>query len=243
MHFSLESTMASSKYGMTGASATGASTAPQDGPPKELGHGAYGTVFLRSHPTLGLVAVKVFRIPAHCDAEALAMGILEVPHRSDRIIKYHGPNNRWSWPRSHANPDPSTTTDPSRPPKIPALVYEFCPFGDVEAFIREWHPILNQSVLCHWTRHVSEGLQFLASLDVVPRRRGRRLETGELPRSAGQNPGDCRPGAFSGFIEDANNHHYPRHPILSIPGDSANDGHHAGRRRILAGAHHIRMGD
>ena len=167
MHFYRDSTMASNIHGMTGASATGASTAAQDGPPKELGHGAYGTVFLRSHPTLGLVAVKVFRIPAHCDAEALAMGILEVPHRSDRIIKYHGPNNRWSWPRTHANSDPSAQSDPSRPPKIPALVYEFCPFGDVEAFIREWHPVLNQTILSHWTRHVAEGLQFLASLDVV----------------------------------------------------------------------------
>ena len=77
-NFSLDSTKASRIYGMTGASATGASTAAQDGPPKELGHGAYGAIFLRSHPTLGLVAVKVFRIPAHCDAEALAMGILEV---------------------------------------------------------------------------------------------------------------------------------------------------------------------
>ena len=95
------------------------------------------------------------------------MGTMEGPHRSDRIIKYHGPNNRLSWPRMHANPDPSAPSEASRPPKIPVHVYEFCPFGDVDTLIREWHPVLNQTFLTHCTRHVAEGLQFLVSLDVV----------------------------------------------------------------------------
>ena len=55
-------------FGMKGAWATGASTTPQGGPAKELGHAAYATVFQRRHPTLGLVEFNVFHIPAHCDA-------------------------------------------------------------------------------------------------------------------------------------------------------------------------------
>ena len=31
----------------------------------------------------------------------------------------------------------------------------------------KWHPVLNQTIICHWTRHVAEGLQFLASLQIV----------------------------------------------------------------------------
>ena len=125
MHFSLDSTMASSEYGMPEALAIGASIIAQDGLPKQLGHCAYGTVLLRSHPTLGFGAVKVFRIRADCDAKARAMAILEGAHGSDRIFKYHGPINRLYWPRTHANPDPSASSDPSRPSKIPTLVNEF----------------------------------------------------------------------------------------------------------------------
>ena len=94
------------------------------------------------------------------------MGILEVRRRSNRMIKYYGPNNHWSGPETLANPD-TESSYPSRPTKIPAIVYEYCPYGDVEAFIREWHPVLDQNILWYWTRHVAEGLQLLSSLDIV----------------------------------------------------------------------------
>ena len=85
--------------------------------------------------------------------------------RSTRIISFHGDADVELSP-THASTLQQSLPDQRTPP-FHGLLFEFCPFGDVEAFISKWHPVIDQTILCHWTSHVAEGLQFLASLNIV----------------------------------------------------------------------------
>ena len=93
------------------------------------------------------------------------MELLGVKTRAPRIILFHDDAN-FEVPHSDAQSLHQSDQEQSAP-MAPALIFEYCPFGDVECFIRKWHPVLNQTLICHWTRHVAEGLQFLASFNIV----------------------------------------------------------------------------
>ena len=93
------------------------------------------------------------------------MALLAMKNRSVRIILFHG-DAIFEVPHSHAQSlQESGQEEPAQ--LAPAVIFEYCPFGDVECFISKWHPVLTQTIIYHWTRHVAEGLQFLASFNIV----------------------------------------------------------------------------
>ena len=49
----------------------------------------------------------------------------------------------------------------------PTQIFEYCSFEDVDGFMSKWRPMLNQKIICHWMRHVTVGLQFLAFVNTV----------------------------------------------------------------------------
>ena len=88
------------------------------------------------------------------------MALVAKKNRSDRIIGYHG-STPIPWPKGTSQlPSQQGTQAPVN--TIDGLMFEYAAYGDVRAFIGKWHPVLDQTVLCHWTRHVAEGLQYLA---------------------------------------------------------------------------------
>ena len=136
------------------------------GTPKELGRGTFGAVFLRKGDKTGELALKVYRRRGDRDVEHTMMALLAgQKNRSTRIIAFHGDADV-EVPPTHAPTLQQSRPDQSTPP-CPGLLFEFCPFGNVEAFISTWHPVIDQTILGHWTSQVAEGLQFLASLNIV----------------------------------------------------------------------------
>ena len=130
------------------------------GSPKELGHGSFGAVFLRKCDRLGDVAVKVYSRRGDRDTEHNMMVLLATSNaRSTSIIAFYVVADV-EVPTSHASSFQQTPQE-APTPICPGLLFEHCTFGDVEGFLRKWHPVLNQTILCHWTSHVAEGLKFL----------------------------------------------------------------------------------
>ena len=127
------------------------------GTPKELGHGSFGAGFLRKCDMLGEVAIKVYKGRGDRDTEHKMMALIATTRtRSTDNIAFHGDADV-QVPTPHASSIQPTGQDQSAP-MCPGLLFEYCPFGDVEGFIHKWHPVLSQTFLCHWTRHVAEGL-------------------------------------------------------------------------------------
>ena len=130
------------------------------GAPKELGHGAFGAVFLRKNEKMCEVALNVFRHGAERDAEHKILAFLAAgKNLSKRIIRTDVVVPLQGHLQQTGQDQPT--------PTFPGLIFEYCLFGDVEGFISKSHPVLNQANICHWTSHVAEGLQFLASLHIV----------------------------------------------------------------------------
>ena len=118
------------------------------GTPKELGHGTFGAVFLRKGDKTGQLALKFYRRRGDRDFEHMMMALLAAQkNRSTRIIAFHGDPDVVV---SHTHATTLQQSHPDQPnPLCPGLLFQFSPFGDVEAFISTWHSVIDQTILCH----------------------------------------------------------------------------------------------
>ena len=136
-----------------------AAAAAHSGTFKELGHGTSATVYRvreGNHPA----ALKIFLDHATYEKEMkLVEKIFNYRPTCKHLIKFIR--------KREYIPRPNPNHIQGFPQWMDGLVFEWAPYGTVASFIKEWHPLLTQNVLCHWTRHVADALDFLSSHNIT----------------------------------------------------------------------------
>ena len=128
-------------------------------PDKFIGAGGNGHVIRHTDPNLGVIAVKLFVHEGARTFEYERLSSVQRPgHQCKQIIKLLG---------TCEIKRPNPREDPSIPTHLFGLKLEFIPFGCINQFIDNWHPVIDVEVLSHWLFDAANALQFLSNANII----------------------------------------------------------------------------